>query len=104
MAHQKHPIVETHMLSRKAAAEVFEAFVDPAITTRFWFTKSTGRLETGKEIRWEWEMYGVSTEVRVKAIEPGKRILIEWDDPPCPVECLFPPPRATPTFPTISTS
>ena len=26
--------------------EVFEAFVDPEITRRFWFTKSTGRLET----------------------------------------------------------
>jgi len=102
MALQKQPIVKTQMLIRKPAAEVFEAFVDPAITTRFWFTKSTGRLETGKEIRWEWEMYGVSTEVRVKAIEPGKRILIEWDDPPCPVEWLFAPRGDNATFLTIS--
>lgn len=82
-------VVKTQMLIRKPVEDVFEAFVNPAITTKFWFTKSTGRLETGKEIRWEWEMYGVSAEVRVKAIEPNRRILIEWDDPPLPVEWFF---------------
>ncbi len=79
------------MLIRKPVAEVFEAFVDPAITTKFWFTRSSGRLEPGKEVRWDWEMFGLSTQVRVKAVEPDKRILIEWGDPPCPVEWLFIP-------------
>lgn len=66
------------MLIRKPVSEVFEAFVDPAITTRFWFTKSSGRLQEGKQIRWDWEMYNHSVEVSVKAIEANKRILIEW--------------------------
>jgi uncharacterized protein YndB with AHSA1/START domain len=83
------PIVKTQMLIRKRAEDVFEAFVNPAITTKFWFTRSTGKLEEGKQVRWEWEMYGVSAEVRVKAIEPPNRILIEWNDPPLPVEWLF---------------
>ncbi|HEY6303548.1 MAG TPA: SRPBCC family protein [Terriglobales bacterium] len=77
------------MLIRKPVENVFEAFIDPAITTNFWFTKSSGKLEAGKEVRWEWEMYGVSARVRVKAIEPQRRILIEWNDPPVPVEWLF---------------
>ena len=77
------------MLIRKSVEEVFEAFVNPAITSKFWFTKSTGNLEPGKEIRWEWEMYGVSAVVRVKAIEPQRRILVEWNDPPLPVEWVF---------------
>jgi len=42
------PVAKAVMLIRKPVAEVFEAFVDPEITRRFWFTKSTGRLETGK--------------------------------------------------------
>ena len=42
------PVAKAEMLIRKPVAEVFEAFVDPEITRRFWFTKSTGRLETGK--------------------------------------------------------
>jgi uncharacterized protein YndB with AHSA1/START domain len=31
------PIVETGMLIRKPVADVFEAIVNPAITTRFWY-------------------------------------------------------------------
>jgi uncharacterized protein YndB with AHSA1/START domain len=58
---------------------LFEAFIDPDVTTNFWFTKSSGRLKVDHEIRWDWEMYGASTLVLVKAIEPNKRIVIEWD-------------------------
>ena len=39
------PIAKAEMLIRKPVAEVFEAFVDPEITRKFWFS---GRLETGK--------------------------------------------------------
>ena len=71
-------IAKTEMLIRRPVADVFEAFIDPAITTKFWFTKSSGRLEPGKQVRWEWEMYNASTEVNVKVIDPNKRILVEW--------------------------
>lgn len=66
------------MLIRRPVAEVFEAFVDPAITSRFWLTRGSGRLEPGKQVTWEWEMYGVSAHVSVKAIERNRRIHIEW--------------------------
>lgn len=72
------PIVKAEMLIRKPVAEVFEAFINPEITTKFWFTKSSGRLEAGKQITWTWEMYDLSIPVTVKAIERNKRILIEW--------------------------
>ena len=75
---KKQPIVKTEMIIRKPATEVFEAFINPQITTKFWFTKSTGRLEAGKQVTWKWEMYNVSTQVNVKKIEENKRILIEW--------------------------
>src|SRR5687768_18613936 len=76
---QHTPAAKPATLIRKPVAEVFQAFIDPAITTKFWFTKSTGRLETGKEIEWIWEMYDQSTRVIVKTIEPNRRIVIEWD-------------------------
>jgi uncharacterized protein YndB with AHSA1/START domain len=72
------PITKTGMLIRKPAADVFEAFVNPDITTKFWFTKGSGRLEAGKQIQWDWEMYDISIPITVKAIEPNKRIVIEW--------------------------
>lgn len=53
------PVVEAQMMIRKPAAEVVRAFIDPSITTHFWFTKSSGPLEVGKTVKWEWEMYGV---------------------------------------------
>jgi len=85
------PIAKAQLLIRKPVAQVFEALVDPAITSRFWFSKGSGRLETGKRIRWDWEMYGVHTEADVKAVETNKRILIEWNGPenPSSVEWTF---------------
>ena len=72
------PVVKTGMLIRKPVADVFEAFVDPEITTKFWFTRSSGRLEVGKQVQWYWEMYDISIPVTAKAIEPNERIVIEW--------------------------
>ena len=72
------PIAKAEMLIRNPVSEVFEAFVDPAITSKFWFTKGSGRLEAGKQVQWEWEMYGVSAPMTVKIIEANKRIVIEW--------------------------
>ena len=98
------PIVNAQMLIHRPVAEVFNAFIDPQITTKFWYTKSSGRLEQGKQVRWEWEMFGVWTEVTVKAIEENQRILIEWDDPPCPVEWQFEPRGDQATLVKISNS
>ena len=89
---QDVPIAKTEMLIRKPVSEVFEAFVNPAITCKFWFTKGSGRLQAGKQIRWDWEMYNLSVDVNVKAIEENKRILIEWGtqgNPPTTVEWVF---------------
>lgn len=72
------PVAKTAMLIRKPVAQVFEAFINPEITSQFWFTKSTGRLEAGREIEWTWEMYQVMVPVQVKKIELNKRIIIEW--------------------------
>ncbi len=97
------PVVKAHMLIRKRVSDVFEAFVDPDITSRFWFSRGSGRLEAGKQVRWDWEMYGVSAQVDVKAIEKNKRILIEWNGPdnPSSVEWTFEPRGEDRTFVTV---
>lgn len=100
------PVAKAAMLIRRPAAEVFEAFIDPAITTRFWFTKSTGRLEPGKHVTWTWEMYDVSSEVEVKEIEVNKRILVEWGNygEMTSVEWIFTPYEDGATYVTITNS
>ena len=100
------PVMTTAMLIRRPAAEVFEAFVYPEITRRFWFTRSTGQLEPGKHITWTWEMYNHSVEVNVKEIELNKRILIEWGNygSMTAVEWTFTPYENDWTYVTITNS
>lgn len=83
------PTVETQMLIRKPVATVFQAFIDPEITTKFWFSRSTGKLEAGKTITWFWDMYGASANVLTKEIVPNKLISTEWGDPATTVDYTF---------------
>lgn len=80
------PVAAAGMLIRRPVAAVFEAFVDPEQTRRFWFSRGSGRVEPGARLRWDWEMYGVGTEVLVRAVEPGRRILVDWDVDTDPTE------------------
>jgi uncharacterized protein YndB with AHSA1/START domain len=100
------PIASTGMLIRKPVGDVFEAIVNPQVTTNFWFTKASGRLEAGKRVQWDWEMYNVSIQVIAKAIEPNARIVIEWPgySGPTTVEWKFTPQTNGTTFVSVSES
>lgn len=71
-------VAKAEMLIRKPVEEVFEAFVNPGITTQFWFTKSSGRLDKHKQVEWTWEMYNYTAPVQVLSIVTNKKIVIEW--------------------------
>lgn len=89
------PSVKVGMLIRRKPAEVFQAIVDPAVTTRIWYTKSSGKMTPGAQLTWEWEMYGVSSQVWVKEVEENRRILFTWSgyipEHPTTVEFRFIP-------------
>ena len=65
---KKAPAALAEMLIRRPPAEVFEAFIDPDITSKFWFTHGSGRLDKNSKVTWEWRMYSVSTPVKVREI------------------------------------
>ncbi len=100
------PAVNVGMLIRRTPHDVFEALADPAITTRFWYTKSSGRMSPGAELLWEWEMYGVAGHVSVLQVEPDRRIRFhsETDDPehPTTVEFRFVPYESDKTYVQVS--
>jgi uncharacterized protein YndB with AHSA1/START domain len=97
------PRMATDMLIRRPAHEVYEAFADPAITTRFWFTKSSGRLEPGAQVRWDWEMFNLHTVVTVKDAEADRRILFDWNpDHPTTVEFRFTPEGDSATYVAVT--
>ncbi len=104
MQNKLQPIAKGEMLIRKPVAEVFEAFINPDITSTFWFTKGSGRLEAGKQVTWDWEMYGLSVQVAVKAVEKNSRIRIEWSayGAPTTVEWIFTPRSDGTTFVSVT--
>ncbi|WOO40908.1 SRPBCC domain-containing protein [Rubellicoccus peritrichatus] len=73
--------IESQMLIRVAVGRAFEAFINPELTTRFWFTKSSGKLIPGAIVTWYWEMFNLSTKVRVLEIIDNKTLMIEWGEP-----------------------
>ena len=85
------PAARAELLIRRPVADVFEAFIDPEITARFWFSRGTARLAAGTELEWIWEMYGASTRVRVLDVEPRRLIRVDWDidNAPTRVEWRF---------------
>ena len=98
------PVAKVEMQIRKPVAEVFAAFVDPAVTSKFWFTRGSAQLEVGKTVTWEWEMYKFSVQVNVKELEPNKRILVDWSayDNPTEIEWRFTPLPNDTTFVSVT--
>ncbi len=66
------------LIIRRPVKEVFNAFTDPAVTTKFWFTHGSDVLAHGKKVIWKWEMYNLEVPVNVLEMIPLKKILIEW--------------------------
>lgn len=82
---------EAQMRIRKPVSEVFQAFIDPALTKHFWFTNGSDKLEVGKPVTWTWEMYNFSTKVIATEILTDKKISFDWftTDPPTTVDIAF---------------
>ena len=95
------PVARTAMLIRRPVREVFLSFVDPLVTANFWFTRGSDLLRQGESVKWHWDMYGVSVDVSVIALEENQRILIHW---PTPVEWQFSPRGDNATMVTIVAS
>ena len=80
MTKEPLPFAKAAMLIRKPVAEVFDAFVNPEITTKIWFTKSSGKLQSGDSFSWTWEMFNHTVQILVKSIIPNESIQIQWGE------------------------
>ncbi len=101
---QKAPVAFAAMLVRRPVAEVFGAFVDPSVTSNFWFTKGSGRLDSSKRVIWTWEMYDVSAQVEVTEIVTNEKIVARWGaagEAPNTVEWTFEPQPDGATFVSV---
>lgn len=68
------------LLIRCAPSSAYEAFVRPAVLTRFWLSKASGPLTPSCDVRWEFMVPGATAQLRVESLVPDERIQISWDD------------------------
>jgi uncharacterized protein YndB with AHSA1/START domain len=100
MSDKNHPIVKAQMLIRKPVTDVFEALVNPEITSKFWFTRGSGSVEAGKTIEWEWGQFGVKDTVDIIDVKENELISLNWrlGDLTTTVEIHFEPKSDSTTF------
>lgn len=99
-------VAQAEMLIRSPVSKVFRAFVDPEITSKFWFSRGSARLEAGKTVRWHWDMYGFSADATVRALVADERLLVSWttEGTTTDIEWLFTPRPDGTTFVSITNS
>lgn len=79
MSNQKLEITASIQI-QKPINEVFEGIVDPAKMSNYFISKSTGRMEEGKDLIWHFPDYEGEAAVRVGKIEKDKYISFYWGD------------------------
>ncbi len=72
--------IETSLKIQKPAHEVFEAIVDPKKISNYFISKSSGRLEQGKTITWQFPEMDMEFPVRVNKMQTDKFISYDWDN------------------------
>ena len=64
---------------QKPIEEVFEAIIHPEIMTHYFISKSTGMMQNGAELYWEFPEFDGSYPVSVKEIRKNEFISFVWD-------------------------
>lgn len=64
---------------QKPVAEVFEAIVNPQKMSNYFISNSTGRMEEGKNLVWNFPEFEMDCPVKVGKIDRDKYISFYWD-------------------------
>lgn len=73
-------VARVELLLRCLAEDAYSAFIEPDRLTKFWLARASGPLVIGRRVRWEFMVEGAVTDVEAKALEPHRRIVLEWAD------------------------
>lgn len=64
---------------QKPVEEVFDGIVNPEKMTKYFISKSSGRLETGKEVIWKFPEFEEKFPIKEIKIEKNRSISFVWD-------------------------
>ena len=71
--------IKTSLQINKPNHEVFEAIIDPEKMSNYFISKSSGRMETGKQLIWQFPEFESDFQIRVDKIEIDKYISYYWE-------------------------
>lgn len=71
--------IKTQIQILKPSSDVFEAIADPSKMSKYFISKSSGRMEEGKTVIWRFPEFDFEFPVRVGEIIQGKYISFYWD-------------------------
>lgn len=64
---------------QKPADEVFEAIVNPALMSNYFISKSSGKMEEGKSLIWNFPEFDADAPVKVGKIIANELITFYWE-------------------------
>lgn len=72
--------VETNVQERvlRPTSEVFDAIADPAKLSRYFISGSSGPLQAGTTVRWQFADVGAEIPVDIVEVLPDRKIVYEW--------------------------
>ena len=73
-------VAKAEMLIQRPVQEVFNAFFQPELITKFWLKSSTGPLLRGAHVDWEFLVPGATERVLVTASEKPTHLAFEWSE------------------------
>lgn len=97
--------IRTAIQILKPADEVFEAIVDPGKMSNYFISKSSGRMEESRQLKWQFPEFDMQFPVKVGKIEKDKYISYYWnseDDIELLVEITLTPKENSATLVTVT--
>jgi uncharacterized protein YndB with AHSA1/START domain len=80
MTEDSAPVARVSMLMHASREAVLRAFVEPAWLTRFWLASSSGPLEVGVAVHWEFLVPGAAVETTLTRHDPERGLSWRWSD------------------------
>jgi uncharacterized protein YndB with AHSA1/START domain len=62
----------------RPVADVFDAIVDPAKMSQYFISGSSGRIELGAKLEWEWSDVGAKLAIEVGQLDVNSKIGFAW--------------------------
>jgi len=73
--------IKAALKMQRPVSQVFEAIVDPSKMSNYFIAKSSGRMEEGKTVTWQFPEFDMEFPVKILKVVKNELIKYSWEDP-----------------------